>query len=292
MKNGYGHLIALATKSMPDLTASERQQLSALSGALYSSLATEGKRDKWRARLVSQHSAEDAYHRGILLCEMANLSGLSDDSHEAVLAAERQWQKVSTQTLPSEAVKGVAAELLSELTIANRARDAGRQSDLAIVARVILDAIPEAMRRPWSDFLAEMRSRRVPYDKNDPDSVAEAYDSLMHELSMRREREGRASIVKIDRDKQPGPRTASAAAVLDCQTGMFWSAGTSGGSDPGATHEAEAIVHAALLEADMDPDATLQEMAGVCGLLDACNMTWALAGETADAVHVLRQAGP
>ena len=30
MKNGYGHLIALATKSMPDLTASERQQLSAL----------------------------------------------------------------------------------------------------------------------------------------------------------------------------------------------------------------------------------------------------------------------
>ena len=77
MKNGYGHLIVLATKSMPDLAASERQQLSALSGALYSSLSTEGKRDKWRAKLVSRHSAEDAYHGGILLCEMANLNGLS-----------------------------------------------------------------------------------------------------------------------------------------------------------------------------------------------------------------------
>ena len=39
----------------------------------------------------------------------------------------------------------------------------------------------------------------------------------------------------------------------------------------------EAIIHAALLEADMDPHATLPEMAAVCGFGDACIMSWALA---------------
>ena len=69
MKNGYGHLIALATKSMPDLTASERQQLSALSGALLSS-------SKEKASPISQLAMSTPME--YIYCQMLSMQQIRD----------------------------------------------------------------------------------------------------------------------------------------------------------------------------------------------------------------------